>query len=219
MVSDILLFSGGLDSFIAYDILNKPQTLYFDTGSRYCEKELEAVRKIIPTTIINESLCLTDYEEVNAHIPYRNLLFAIQACKYSDNIWMGGLLDDNVGDKTEESFKAMSYLLSKLHGRNIQIRSPFWEMTKIDIVQLYKEKHPKTYEADLLQTVSCYSASPEGYCGQCASCFRKATALYSIGIKLAFTNRDLIDTYRIKATKHEYHTLRNKAILTYIKTL
>ena len=44
----ILLFSGGIDSFIAYHYLKEPRTLYLDLGTPYTKKEIEFVKKIDP---------------------------------------------------------------------------------------------------------------------------------------------------------------------------
>ena len=39
----ILLFSGGIDSFVAYHYLGKPKTVYFDLGTPYTGKEIKVI--------------------------------------------------------------------------------------------------------------------------------------------------------------------------------
>ena len=57
----ILLFSGGIDSFVAWHYLNKPKTVYFNLQSRYSLREISVVKKLIPTTIIDNSLNLSEF--------------------------------------------------------------------------------------------------------------------------------------------------------------
>lgn len=194
---NILLFSGGIDSYIGWYYLNKPQTVYFDVGSRYSEKEKLVIKNLIPSTIIDNSIFLGDVEqEDNAFIPYRNLLLAsIASARYSDNVWICGLKDDKVEDKNKEIFELWSNHLTELNkGKQVSIKSPFWGMTKVDIVKWF-DKHYHSKRNILTSTVSCYSSGIEPYCGICKACFRKAAALYSIGIKLPFYNINLVKQY------------------------
>lgn len=209
----ILLFSGGIDSYVAYHYLGKPQTLYFNCRSRYSQKELPVVQKLVPGTIIDNSLDLHDREYgEKAYIPFRNLLFACQAVKYSDNIIIAGVADDMVSDKNEEIFLEFSRLLSKLEGRSISVNSPFWSMTKSQVVKWFLEHGGSANE--LLQTVSCYDPNPEViYCGACPSCFRKWCALRSNGVYLDFWNQELMDRYYQAALEGKYLPQRNMQII------
>ena len=45
----VLLFSGGIDSYVAWHYLSKPQTVYFNLKSRYSNKEMKIIRKLIPS--------------------------------------------------------------------------------------------------------------------------------------------------------------------------
>jgi len=136
---EVLLYSGGIDSFIGYYFLNKPQLVSFDLGSRYTKKE----RKYNPLKdefiIYDDSLKWLgeNEQELNAHIPFRNLYLALTAVSnYSDTVYICGLKDDNMTDKNEQVFKQWSDHFSLLEEREIKILSPFWEMTKEDIVKL-----------------------------------------------------------------------------------
>jgi len=217
MSEQVLLFSGGIDSYIAWHYLDKPKTVYFNLGTPYSDYEIRVVKELIPSTIIDNSTNLASRQEsVNAFIPMRNLYFAMLACKYGDEIVICGLKDDNVNDKTPEMFRKFSELLSELNGRRIKVSSPFWKYTKAEIVQWYMNEHNGH---DLICTISCYTPEKDSgigikrYCGRCPCCFRKWNALYVNGIKLAFHNYELMSEYFEKAKKGFYCHKRNISIL------
>ena len=151
----ILLFSGGMDSYIAWHYLNKPKTVYFDLGTPYAQKEIKVIKQLVPDTIIETCLNLKDRQIGDYFIPYRNLYFALLANKYSDDIVMAGLKDDGIEDKNEAIFAEWSLLLSKMINRHVMVTSPFWEMTKEDIVKWYIDNGHDI--GLLMKTVSCYS--------------------------------------------------------------
>ncbi len=210
---EVLLFSGGIDSFCAYHFLKRPKTLYFDLKSRYSNKELLVVQQLIPSTIIDTSLDLNSREQgVNAYIPFRNLLLAIQATKYASTIWIAGVKDDNVGDKNEQVFKQMSDLLTNISGKTIQVKSPFWSYTKDEVISWYLHSY-KGNPDNLIKTISCYDSSSQIYCGNCPACFRKWIALYVNGIKLDFFNQELAEQYYQRARHGVYDSKRNYNII------
>jgi 7-cyano-7-deazaguanine synthase in queuosine biosynthesis len=196
---------------VAWHYLDYPQTVYFDVKSRYSAKEIEVVKELIPTTIIDNSLDLHDREQgEKAYIPFRNLLFALQAAKYSNKIIIAGLADDKVSDKNEFAFHSFSIIMSTLERRDISVVSPFWTMTKEDVVKWYEN----TVGGDkLLKTISCYDPGPERYCGKCPACFRKWVALRSVGYVLDFYNFKLMKKYYYDAQHNAYLPSRNLAIL------
>ena len=206
----ILLFSGGVDSFIAYHWLNKPPTIYFDINSRYSETERFIVNKLIPRTTIEKCIDLQSRESLDFNIPFRNLYLAMLAAKYSDEIIIVGIKGDNVSDKTPGIFFEFSRLLSKMENREIKVSSPFWHHTKEDIVEWYLSQGLPT--GPLMSTVSCYSGY-SFYCGQCASCYRKWVAFRNNGIELDFYSQQLVDIYLIKAKAGYYIEERNRSII------
>lgn len=231
MSEQILLFSGGIDSYIAWHFLDKPKTVYFDLGTPYSDYEVRVVKELIPDTIIDRSLNLGSRQvpdSVAAHVPMRNLYLAMLACHYGDEIIICGLKDDNISDKTPEAFKEMSTLLSTLNDRKlsdpIKVTSPFWNMTKADIVKWYLDKYYQDPTA-LLRTISCYTPSKQvgtykhlkkRYCGICRCCFRKWNSLYANGVKLPFYNLALMKEYLYKAQHKEYDIDRCTSIITSI---
>lgn len=190
---EILLLSGGLDSFIAWHYLGKPQTLYADMGHRYAEKEKKVIRRLNElcpemNTIIDNSMRLGDFEETiedNGYIPLRNVSLAILGSQYAETVYIIGINGDRVEDKNEKAFELMSCSLTQLGKDTVKVKSPFWDMSKGEIVKWYKEN---VGDIDtLLETVSCYSVTDKP-CGVCGSCFRRWVALEVNGIEEDYIN-------------------------------
>lgn len=210
----ILLFSGGIDSYIAYHYLGKPPTLYFNLNTRYSIKEMRVVKRLIPDTIIEKCIDFKDKEDpITAFIPYRNLHLALLANQYSDTIVIAGVKDDRVNDKNEVVFQKFSKLMSDMTNKKIMVMSPFWGSTKEQIVGWYL-KNGGIKEA-LLSTISCYSSEDILFCGKCPACFRKWCALKANGIDdLIFTNDKLMWNYYDKAVEGSYYDPdRNRNII------
>jgi 7-cyano-7-deazaguanine synthase in queuosine biosynthesis len=219
----ILLFSGGIDSYVAWHYLGKPKTVYFDLNTPYSKAEIEVIKNLIPSTIVEKVIDFSTRQEgEHAFVPYRNLHLALLANKYADTIVIAGLKDDKVSDKNERVFRQFSYLMSDMMGRKIIVISPFWGMTKEDVVRWYIHDYCGN-PVDLLNTISCYTPDKStvyrDYCGQCPACFRKFVALKANGIHdLPFFNRELMVEYRDKAiTGNFYIPERNQTILKVLK--
>ena len=99
----VLLYSGGMDSYII-DRLWKPDVkLFIDYGTEQTAEE----RKRLPKDVIVKEIDLSQYIEndgINT-IPLRNLLFANIAINYGDIVAIGGLKDDLHYDKTKKFAK------------------------------------------------------------------------------------------------------------------
>jgi 7-cyano-7-deazaguanine synthase in queuosine biosynthesis len=198
---------------VAYHYLGKPQTLYFDAWTQYSAIEVRVVRELIPNTIIENATINLGTREVGkkAYIPFRNMYFAGLATYYSDSIVIAGLKDDLVSDKNAGIFDSFSELFSEMEDRRIRVWSPFWEMTKAQVVKWYLENGGTKEE--LLKTFSCYQPKNGGQCWACPACFRKWNALWMNGIKVKFENFDLIQEYRRSALEGKYDPERRESIL------
>jgi 7-cyano-7-deazaguanine synthase in queuosine biosynthesis len=212
----ILLFSGGVDSYIAWHYLNKPKTIYFDLNSAYSQREQKVIKELIPQTEIDACLDLSTREQDDFYIPFRNLYLAMLACRFSDNIVIVGIKGDDVSDKTPEIFQKFSSILSEMEEKTITIWSPFWHYTKDQIVEWYLYNVGSTY--NLLQTISCYNSHEDtNYCGRCTSCFRKWVAFRNNGINITFHSQQILDIYLLKAKEGYYVTERNDSIITAVE--
>lgn len=145
-MNNVVLYSGGIDSFLVHHWLKKQnidhKLLYFYLGGKYSINETSLFntyefKHTIGDIEISENLNMGDLERNDAFIPNRNLLAAIMAHSITnyDNIWIGGSLSDRVNDNNYEVFKSLSDLLSKMYEKKIVITSPFWNDHKPDLVK------------------------------------------------------------------------------------
>lgn len=211
----ILLFSGGLDSYIGWHYLGRPRTLYVDIGHRYSQIEREVIKELIVTTHIDERLRLGDWEDEDAHIPLRNAFFIMIASYYDPHIAIVCQKgEQDLPDRSPYFFGYMNSLLNHNWGsRNTKttVTNPFEDMTKVQMVKWYLDKGlPKE---ELYKTWSCYKPrDPEHYgafandlpCGHCSACFRRW---------VAFVNNDMFDE------EYRANILNWEGIVGYLKRM
>jgi len=208
----ILCFSGGIDSLVAYYYLGKPPCVYFNCNS-YSSAELEAVLSLNPDCIINSTIDLSSTQQgKNAYIPHRNMIFAALASQYDSVVVMAGVKDDEVEDKNPSAFHAIGMTLTATSKSPVSVISPFWEMTKPQVIGWFLENVPKA--VSLMQlSVSCYNN--EKFCGACPSCFRKGSALWANKLSLEFKDQNLLADYYRKAISGAYNPSRCEEIIKY----
>lgn len=182
--SEILCFSGGLDSFIAWNYLKKPPALFFELGHRYCERERKTVdflsQKYGISVVVCDLLDIGSFEEPDANLPLRNLYLVMLASHFADRIHLIVQRGEmSIPDRSERFFRETSDFLSFLHGRPITVATPFSEMTKVDMVDWYLNEN-LPFEG-LLDCYSCFEGKAKA-CGMCAACFRKFIALEANGL-------------------------------------
>jgi len=154
--------------------------------------ELEMVRKLIPDTIIDDRLNLADWEEKDANIPLRNAFLVMIASKYDKDVALIVQQGEmNIPDRSLEFFNQFTSTLQLLWGEPATVFTPFFTMTKTDMVLWYLNRG---FDKDLLiSTRSCYSPG-DNPCGNCAACFRRW---------VAFTNNDLEEEYERPINKFD----------------
>ena len=212
----ILCYSGGLDSLIAWHYLGKPPSIYFDCA-KYSAVEKQSISETNPNCKMLDVLELSKYQHgENAFIPHRNLIFAALASNYDPEVIIAGVKDDQVSDKNPKAFELMSEVLTRTSKFTVNVRSPFWDKTKSEIVKWFLDNIPNA-EALISISVSCYNG--ERYCGKCPSCLRKAVALWDNGIHMDFYNIELLEEYYMKALAYKYNPKRCNAILKYAEEL
>ena len=220
----ILLFSGGLDSYIAWHYLNKPKTLYVDLGHRYAAHEIEMVQKLLPDTAIDTRLNLAQFEERDANIRLRNCFLVMVASYYDKDVVLvvqkGEL---NIPDRSVKFFNFYSDFLTDMWEQRVTVSTPFFHMTKTEMVRWYLDEG---LDPDvLLSTRSCYSPD-DNPCGNCAACFRRWVALINNDLSEEYTNditkysniRDYIQKmnkgwYDKKRTKETFDALRKVGLI------
>jgi 7-cyano-7-deazaguanine synthase in queuosine biosynthesis len=183
------MFSGGLDSFVAYRFAEvhgyEPFPIWIDLGQPYREKEMVAVSrapfpvKMMRVDYVESVDGITPEAQV---IPARNLLLALIGAKYSPVVWICALESEldkytKERDKTPEFFHLSSglftYVFNVLRPETI-VDSPFKSMSKPDIVRWALENGIS--KEQLLGTSSCY-AETSGQCGRCSTCFKRWVAM------------------------------------------
>lgn len=205
-----LLYTGGLDSFIAYHFLQtlnyEVQPVRFTLGSRYDRAETLAITRLGIQAKSGPPLAfLGKYEsapETNANIPGRNLLLVMLAALVArpvDGVCLVAQDGEmHIPDKTPEFFRTATAALSQAYGQKITVFTPFSRMDKGEVVAWYLGKGLPI--VDLRKTFSCYSPlhAPEPHdpsadkvwstapctapCGNCPACFRRAVALMLNGV-------------------------------------
>lgn len=177
----VLLYSGGMDSWII-DKLWKPDIkLFVDLGTKSSKEE----RKRLPKDVIVKELDLSQYEdkERNYLLPLRNLILAEIGSYYGDEICLGSIggsiHKDNTEVFQEETERLLNYLYSE-NGKKIKITLPYLSTSKTELVRLYKESGGDLKEA-YRKSFSCYDPVNGKECGKCSSCLQKIEAFKNNG--------------------------------------
>jgi 7-cyano-7-deazaguanine synthase in queuosine biosynthesis len=198
MTSAVLLFSGGLDSFILWRLLGMPRCVYVCLGHRYQSAELNAIRLLHEHLNAHGSalevwliggLHLGNLERPDGHIPNRNLLLTSFAFANldADIIYLGALRGEASRDKDARFLRLASKTLTHVRGKKVRVVAPAQRYTKTELVGLFLRLYPE--DAHLLRfTTSCYEPHDplSTGCGRCMACFRRWVAM---------TNNGFLETY------------------------
>jgi 7-cyano-7-deazaguanine synthase in queuosine biosynthesis len=201
----VLLFSGGLDSYILYRLLAHrggvpPYLLYCTIGHRYQGMELQCIRALQRShasvgralPVGYAGMCTVGrYERhEDGHIPLRNLLLcATAAIEVPDaqTIVLGAVAGESSRDKSQRFLSRTSRELSFQLHRTLHVIAPARHLTKSQLVSLYLGTFPGTVDRALVQmTRSCYGQTTYSVhttgCGACMSCFRRWVAMTRNGV-------------------------------------
>ncbi len=194
----VLLFSGGLDSFILWHLLDKPATLYCLLGHRYEKREYGTIQRLaafcpeLEPRFTARIRCGSLEDTATGHIPFRNLALTIAAAweGYS-TIILGALAGETSRDKSRRFARDAARLLSYLEEPSLTIALPARGLTKRELVRLFLRRFPE--KRDLLRmTSSCYHVADDDQhyagCGACIACFRRWVAMSLNGIEEAYLN-------------------------------
>jgi 7-cyano-7-deazaguanine synthase len=187
MGKQVLLYSGGMDSFITAYAFPDARLLYLDTGSRYAGKEIKNLVGVGGRTpVIDNRLDLSDVERFDLIVPARNLLLVTLASYYGNEILLAATAGDKSTDKDAQFAGLASVLLTHIYASHhfpnhgaVVITLPFKEMSKGQMVGHYLKSGGDPQA--LASTISCYHPSLL-HCGLCKACIRKWVALKVHGI-------------------------------------
>lgn len=189
----VLLYSGGLDSFILAALFKPDVLLHLNLGGRY--GQVETVRLGTPSGAPNVTMVHLDLgqweDPASLFVPGRNPILCLVASNYGDRIWLGATAGDVAHDKDDEFAVRMTSLLSHVYqphwwvpeGRDVRVELPIKHFTKRELVARYVASGLPVDEL-LRGTFSCYEPSIIGgeECGACKPCIRKWAALVVNGI-------------------------------------
>lgn len=228
---NLVCFSGGVDSTGALlkliDEKQEPIAFWCDYGQPYNKTEKKAVENIcnkLNVTLLEVTLDLSDLiaiggEKFGHVFPARNLMIAaIGLCFKPKNIVLAGLCDELVvPDKSLRMYDEFEKYFE------VKLYSPFVEMTKTEVLCVWKDKWDKYLDAN--ETVSCYDN--EGNCQNCSSCAKREVAFVASGYNNyypeVFTNQhELIEGHwfsRVDIFQYERRTDMLIALKKYIDNL
>lgn len=178
-MKQVLLYSGGWDSYCASFIYPQAKKIYVNLHTPYSNIEMQH----LPSDVEIQDLNLQKYVMANGyHIPQRNAILALigiasvmpQAQKehdYNIEAYICGVSEDiNAPDKNAEYFQKISTLASSfdtagrdIQGKwNIQVKG-FPEYNKITLWE-------KAGKPNMRQVISCHTGNN---CGHCLDCKRR----------------------------------------------
>ena len=200
----VILYSGGLDSYIMYHYakVNNPDAeviaVYYRHGQPAMQKELDRLPDFVEQKSIewldenNGPVAMKSKPTEGAiFIPGRNMVFTTLACcQYlPDEIWMGSVANevtDGGTDKNQMFVDMMNVTLNYVNrdflDNGVRFRIPFVEdnIGKIEAVQWGLENGITAEE--IINTPSCYGEH-ETACGVCVQCLRRWAIFGLTGLK------------------------------------
>jgi len=212
----VILYSGGLDSFVMWKIAEKEgydyKLVHFDIGQPYAKKELEAIKKLGEKVEIRKVDWINSEEQIKGKkdnfsifIPGRNLTLASLAASIylPDEVWLGALMGEIHKDATDknltflnETNKLFKYVFSPFE-RQPQVKFPLVDrkMGKFEEVKwLIDNGIPKE---EILETSSCLSGE-EGKCGTCMVCCRRHYIFKELGFSEKLNKHPLENPNNVK---------------------
>ena len=176
----VLLFSGGLDSVLAWHRERPDRCVHVLWGAPYEDREAAALVALRaaggPAVDIIQGPQLAD-AGLDGHVPHRNLaLLTTAAAHYPGaDLLIGSVLGESSADKSGRFRRLAGRSLSASENRRVRVRAPLARRTKRAHVRAYLAAggDPELLAA----TTSCYEGSLDLGCGRCPACFRRWQAL------------------------------------------
>lgn len=183
----VLLFSGGMDSYIAAHVWEPDELLYCALGHRYQQQELGAVARSGLRVTIDRRLSLADLERDDGIIPLRNLYLLSIASHYGTTVGLAALSGEVNPDKSQRFRRKLQTLLNVCYaasywssGDKVSVVYPVGQHTKRELIALYLRTGGDW--KDLIErTRSCYATTPKP-CGVCSACVKRYIAMALNGI-------------------------------------
>lgn len=193
----VLLYSGGMDSWLISQIVKPDVKLFVDIGTKSSRAER---KKLPPDVTIVDLKDLGQFERVETDfiLPLRNLYLVAIATNYGDHIILGANATDATFDKTDEFADKLSDLLNYMwlpqkwtKGKKIKVDVSFRAYTKSQLLQMYLQQGGDWHTA-YTETFSCYTPDRFKECHMCRPCFLKLMAFIDNDIAMP---QELLQTY------------------------
>ena len=216
----VILYSGGLDSFIMKKLAEskgyETTLVHFDIGQGYSKKEMDAIHNSGYDVEIRKVDWLRPNQELsgkqennsgNIFIPGRNLVLSTLAASIylPDEVWMGGLKGEDHAKATDKN----KTFIDKTNDTWSYVYSPFNPVPKLvfslveqnwgkfQAVQwLYENGHATKEE--ILSTSSCLSDSESKNCGHCVVCCRRKYIFKQLGFEEEYEQNPLTGEDNLK---------------------
>lgn len=193
----VLLYSGGLDSWLISKLWKPDIKLYVNIGGSYNKEEM---RRLPSDVEVIEMPLLGRFELSNKFVPLRNLYFLMIASHFGSEICLGATAGDwGNKDKTPEFLDLAEQMLQMLWSdkkatKEITICKDFIYQPKSELIRKYL-KMGGTIEEIRKETFSCYTPKNGKECFDCYPCFRKFALLYANGAKYSEEERKTMWEY------------------------
>lgn len=192
----VLLYSGGMDSWLIDKIWKPDLRLFVDMGTASAREE----RKRLPADVkVVEFQSLGQFERPQDFIlPLRNLYLFMIASNYGEEICLGATSTDVNLDKTQEFADKATDLLGYMYQpqkwtqeRHPRLIVDFKKYSKSDLLGIYL-RNGGTWQEAYEKTFSCFTPKDGKECRDCRACFLKLMAFVDNGIDLP---REIVEPY------------------------
>lgn len=136
------------------------------------------------SALVNQDINITTYKnekvpkgQVNAYVPFRNLLFISTALSLAESMNIEEIYIALNNDDRHNFWDCKTNFIKKVNAiaalnSTVQIKTPFINLTKNEVVKLAYQLN-----VDLKKTITCYQPIEEKECGVCLSCVSKQKAI------------------------------------------
>lgn len=200
----VILGSGGLDSTGAIlsflDKGIKPNIVFLHFGQINNNREEKIIKGIcnkfsLDLTLVKINIAkevLRGWKEWSYIVPARNFLISsLGALNLKENQSYGKIVlattQEEINhpkatpDKSKRFYRFCSKFYSREYDRKMEITTPFKDMTKPELISIWRRRWTKKYDLSPYITSTCYYGIE---CGKCNSCFKRSISLLAGGMNL-----------------------------------
>lgn len=185
----VLLYSGGMDSWLISRLENPDIKLFVDMGTESCRGEKTRLDKDVKI-IDMHTLSQFERSDTDFILPMRNMYLIALASNFGEHIILGATSTDVVHDKTQEFADKMEDLLNYMwmpqkwtQGKQIKVDFKYKSYTRNQLFMEYLD-NGGTWQEAYHNSFSCYTPKGVNECHNCRPCFLKLMTFIDAGILL-----------------------------------